>query len=315
MNEGVLFDEVGSEAKAVPLRDVAVIVPAYNEEATIDETIKRILATSTAWRIVVIDDGSDDKTAQKAHAAGAEVIRHPYNRGNGACIQTALTHVKMPYLAVVDADGQLPPEELPAMIEKISDADMVVGARSRDSERNLIRDVGNAILCKVASYIGGTTIPDLTCGLRVFSRKRCREFLHIYPSRFSFPTTSTLAFLTIGYRVKFHSIKALRRPGHTQSKINPLQDGMKFLSIIFRVILLFKPWRVFLPTSQLIFLVGFLHTIYTVIRNISLGNDITIPGSFIVTFLTSIIIFCFGLLAQQISELRLHISRQASEEE
>ena len=158
-------------------------------------------------------------------------------------------------------------------------------------------------------------IPDLTCGLRVFSRKRCREFIHIYPTRFSFPTTSTLAFLTIGYRVKFHPIKAARRPQATASKIHPMQDGMKFLSIIFRVILLFKPWRVFLPVSQLVFLVGFAHTVYAVTRNILLGNDVLIPGSFIVSFLTSITIFCFGLLAQQISELRLHISRQSSEEE
>jgi glycosyltransferase involved in cell wall biosynthesis len=315
MSDDVILTGGNGEENLVPLRDVAVVVPAYNEESTIKEMIQRIQAISTAWRIVVIDDGSTDGTARVARNAGAEVIRHPYNRGNGASVQTALTSVRSVYLAIVDADGQLPPEELPEMIAKISDADMVVGARTPDSERNIVRDLGNGILCKVASYISGTTIPDLTCGLRVFSRKRCREFLHIYPSRFSFPTTSTLAFLTIGYRVKFHPIKAVRRPQHTQSKINPIQDGMKFLSIIFRVILLFKPWRVFLPASQLVFLVGFAHTIYTVIRNVSLGNDITIPGSFIVTFLTSIIIFCFGLLAQQISELRLHISRQASEEE
>lgn len=286
---------------------MAVVIPAYNEEAVIGRTVARVREVSVDWRIVVIDDGSEDRTAEEAERAGAEVIRHPYNRGNGASIKTALDRIEAPVLAVVDADGQLPPESLPEMIKRLAHADMVVGARSKDSERNLVRDIGNWVLKRVASYVSGHRITDLTCGLRVFYRERCREFVHLYPTRFSFPATSTLALLTSGYHVEFYSIEARRRPANTTSKVKPINDGLQFLAIIFRIVLLFQPWRFFVPASLICFLIGLSHQIFVMMVYWPKGQ-LVMSGTFIIMSISALFLFCFALLAQQIAEIRLHLA-------
>jgi len=307
-------EQLSQAASPPPLKDVAVVIPAYNEEQLIATTVDRVRAISPDWRIVVVDDGSEDNTAEEARRAGAEVIRHSYNMGNGSSVKTALTQVHTPVIAIVDADGQLPAEELPRMVQRLAHADMVVGARGPKSESNAVRKFGNWALRKIASYLTGYRIPDLTCGLRVFNRKRCLEFLHLYPSRFSFPTTSTLAFLTSGYRVEFHSISANRRPEGTHSKIQPLQDGLRFMAIIFRVVLLFQPWRIFIPASILIFLAGLMHQVFLLSVAFSTG-DLKMSGTFIVCSISALFLFCFGLLAQQISEVRIHLAHIAKEKE
>ncbi|MBF0134940.1 MAG: glycosyltransferase family 2 protein [Magnetococcales bacterium] len=291
--------------KRVTLADVVVVIPAYNEGPVIADTVRRALAVSRQWRVVVIDDGSEDDTSQQAIQAGADVIRHPYNRGNGSSVKTAIMNLEQPVVAILDADGQLPPEALPSMIQKMDQAEMVVGARHKDQMGgNWIRGLGNKILCLVASHISGHTIPDLTCGLRVFYRERALEFYHLYPTRFSFPSTSTLAFLTCNYRVEFHPIIQKPRPAGTESKIREFRDGIRFMAIIFRIVLLFHPWRFFLPLSFFLFLLGLIHEIVVLF----IFGKLVLSGTFTILTMCAFFLFCFGLLSEQVAEMRVHLS-------
>ncbi|MBI4796645.1 MAG: glycosyltransferase family 2 protein [Deltaproteobacteria bacterium] len=294
--------------EAPSLKDVVVVIPAFNEEKVIASTVARALAVSREWGILVIDDGSDDRTAEEALQAGAQVISHSYNMGNGSAVKTALRRVTAPVMAILDADGQLPPEALPEMVKRLVHADMVVGARVNQTEVSRFRSFGNWVLRRVSSYVSGHPIPDLTCGLRVFFRERCQEFFHLYPSRFSFPSTSTLAFLTCDYRVEFYPIEARPRPVGTKSKIKPWQDGLQFLAIILRIVLLFRPYRIFVPGSFCFFLAGLGHQIFTLFLPLNHGR-LVMSGTFITMSLSALFLFCFGLLAQQIAELRIHLSQ------
>lgn len=298
----------------IDLKDVAVVIPAFNEADVITETIKRARAVSEEWRIVVVDDGSTDGTDEVCRELGVEIISHEYNKGNGSSIKTALQTLNEPYLAVLDSDGQLPPEELPVMIQKLESAEMVVGARTTQSDASGFRSFGNWILKKTASYTSGHRIPDLTCGLRIFKRSCAVEFFHLYPNRFSFPTTSTLAFLTSGYRVLFHPITAARRPKNTKSKIRPFHDGLRFLAIIFRIVLLFQPWRFFVPLSILFLFVGIAHQVF-IFFWAEHFTQMRLSGTFIASSLAGLFLFCFGLLAQQIAEIRIQLSRVFREKE
>lgn len=299
---------LAGKREAPSLKEVVVVIPAYNEDKVIASTVARALAVSREWQVVVIDDGSDDRTAEEALRAGAQVISHPYNMGNGSAIKTALRRVAAPVMAVLDADGQLPAEALPEMVQRLVHADMVVGARVNQKEVSRFRSLGNWVLRRVASYVSGHPIPDLTCGLRVFFRERCQEFFHLYPTRFSFPSTSTLAFLTCDYRVEFYPIEARPRPAGTQSKIKPWQDGLQFLAIILRIVLLFRPYRIFVPGSFFFFLAGLAHQIFTLFLPHNQGR-LVMSGTFITMSLSAVFLFCFGLLAQQIAELRIHLSQ------
>ena len=294
--------------EAPSLKDVVVVIPAYNEEQVIAATVARALAVSREWRILVIDDGSEDQTAEEARKAGAEVISHSYNMGNGAAVKTALRRVQAPVMAILDADGQLPPEVLPEMVKRLVHADMVVGSRINQKEVSRFRSFGNWLLRRISSHVSGHFIADLTCGLRVFYRERCQEFFHLYPSRFSFPSTSTLAFLTCDYRVEFYPIEARMRPVGTKSKIKPWQDGLQFLAIILRIVLLFRPYRVFIPLSIGFFLVGLSHQIFILFLPYNYGR-LVMSGTFITMSISALFLFCFGLLAQQIAELRIHLSQ------
>jgi glycosyltransferase involved in cell wall biosynthesis len=280
---------------------LSIVLPAYNEEASVGAVVGSLVKSFPDAEILVIDDCSTDRTRDVAQQAGARVIQHKYNMGNGAGIKTGARHAKGDVLVFMDADGQHDPEDIARLLQGISDGyDMVIGARESDTQASKGRWLGNKLLNKFASLLTGRRIPDLTSGLRAVRADTFREFIHLLPNGFSYPTTSTMAYLRSGYPVLFVPIRAGRRKG--RSKISFIRDGIRFLVVIMKVTTLFSPMRFFFPASVLFFLVGLIRYIHFYLSS---GNFSAMAG---VMFITAILVFLIGLISEQITALHYGIS-------
>ena len=272
------------------------MIPALDEEASIGDVVERLRARA-AWReILVVDDGSRDATADRARAAGARVIRHPYTKGNGAAVKSGIRSATGDFILIIDADGQHPPDDALRLAARLGEYDLVVGARAPSTQATLGRRGGNALLNGLAGYLTGRPIPDLTSGFRGARRTCLREFLHLLPNGFSTPTTTTLAFIRAGYSVAFEPIDARQRTG--QSKIRYARDGAKFFLILLKIITLFSPLRIFVPVSLLSFVAGAVYGLWTV------AVDGRIPNGAVLLILFAVIVFLVGLVSEQVSALR-----------
>jgi glycosyltransferase involved in cell wall biosynthesis len=276
--------------------EVSVVIPAFNEGAVIAQVVSA-LAASGPWReIIVVDDGSADETGTHAACAGATVVRHPYNKGNGAAVKSGIRRAAGEYVLIVDGDGQHSPEDARRLVARLGEYDLVIGARSTSTQATNARRFGNSALNWLASYLTGREIPDLTSGFRAARRECLREFLHLLPNGFSTPTTTTLAFIKAGYNVAFEPTDARPRTGN--SKIRLARDGAKFFMIILKIVTLFSPLRVFLPLAAVTFVTGVVYGIWNVIGH---GR---IPNGVVVLLLFSVVVFLVGLVSEQISALR-----------
>jgi glycosyltransferase involved in cell wall biosynthesis len=285
---------------------VSVIVPALNEASTIDAVVKGILAVDPGYEVIVVDDGSSDATAQVARDAGAVVISHPYNLGNGASITAGSLAASGDVIVMIDADGQHPPECIPMLVESIGEYDMVVGARTRKSKTSRRRSVGNFILNAIASWISGHPIKDLTSGFRAIKRRHLLEYLHLFPARYSYPTTITMAMIQGRHFVKYVPVDGIQRRHFGKSNIRPFSDFIRFVNIMMRVLILFSPQKFFLPLSALSLVLGASLGIYQLV---TLGG---LFGSPQLLLLSAVYFFCFGLLAEQIAVIRRMVGRNVS---
>lgn len=244
--------ELLAEGRLEPLRTpVSVVLPAYDEQEAVGpeiEKIRQVLSShKIAHEILVIDDGSQDATAERALRASARVMRHPENRGYGAALKTGIIAAKHDTIVIMDADGTYPADQIPAMIAKLQSADMVVGARTeKEVHIPWVRRPAKRFLGWLAAHIAGMAIPDLNSGFRAFRRDCLKQYFPILSNRFSFTTTSTLALLADGYRVVYHPVNYYKRLG--QSKIRP-RHFMDFVILVLRMAMLFQPLRVFVPLA------------------------------------------------------------------
>jgi glycosyltransferase involved in cell wall biosynthesis len=232
----------------------SIVIPAFNEAASLRSLVETLLGAATWHEVMVIDDGSTDATADVALAAGARVIRHPYNKGNGAAVKSGVREATGCFILIVDADGQHRPTDATRLVSHLDAYDLVIGARSGRSHANLVRRLGNDLLNRVAGYLAERPIPDLTSGFRAARRECLLEFLHLLPNGFSTPTTTTMAFMKAGYSVRFEPVETASREGRSKIKLGP--DGVRFFLILLKVITIFSPLRIFLPVSGAAFLVG-----------------------------------------------------------
>jgi len=276
--------------------NTSVVIPAYNEAEVIGRVIEELAAEAAWHEIIVVDDCSSDATAEVARAAGARVVRHPYNKGNGASVKSGIRAAGGEYILIIDADGQHPPADAVRIVSRLGEYDLVIGARAGSTQASAWRRAGNAALNWLAAYMTSRSIPDLTSGFRGAGREHLLEFLHLLPNRFSTPTTTTLAFVKAGYSVAFEPIEAKRRVG--RSKIRLLRDGTKFFLIILKVITLFSPLRIFLPISLASFLVGAGYAAWTI------ATQRHVTNSSVLLIMLAVIVFLVGLVSEQIAALR-----------
>jgi len=278
------------------VESTSVVIPAFNEAASIGSLVMNLRAAGHWHEILVIDDGSTDETATRAAAAGARVVHHPYNKGNGAAVKSGIRRATGTFVLIVDADGQHPAADATRLVAHLDAYDLVVAARMSHTQAGAARRAGNAFLNWIASYLTEQPIPDLTSGFRAARRECLLEFLHLLPNGFSTPTTTTLAFMKAGYSVRFVPIEAGRRQG--ESKIRLGADGVGFLLILLKVITIFSPLRIFLPISAASFLVGAGYALWTIVTQSHVTN------SSVLLILFSVVVLFVGLISEQISSLR-----------
>lgn len=276
---------------------LSIVIPSFNEEqsvrAVVQEARETLQRQGYAVEILVVDDGSTDNTAQAAQAGGARVIRHRRNRGYGASLKTGITAATYDIIAITDSDGTYPVKYLPAMLDELQRADMVVGARTGNEVHiPFIRRPAKFVLGKLANYVSGTHIPDLNSGLRVFRRDMVMPYFPILPNQFSFTTTITLAMLCDNYAVSYLPIDYHKRKG--KSKIVPWDAG-SFAILILRAAMLFRPLRVFLPIALLCFTYGIVKMI------IDLTHDPNISASSIFGLLSALLLVLIGMLGDAIA--------------
>ncbi len=276
--------------------NITIIIPVYNEERSIEDVIKKIKELYPDYEILVVNDGSTDNTADIIKKMGVRLVNHPYNIGNGAAVKTGIRNARGERIVLMDGDGQHNPEDIGRLMKYIPEYDMVIGARKRGSINNLHRDIANKIYNRFASYIARFRIEDLTSGFRIVKRKEILRILYLLPNGFSYPTTSTLAFLKTGKTIKYVPVKVESRRG--KSKIRLCSDGPRFLLTIMKIATLFSPFRVFIPVSILSFLLGLGHYSYTFLTQHRFTNMSAL------LFTTSVIIFMLGLISEQISQLK-----------
>jgi glycosyltransferase involved in cell wall biosynthesis len=278
--------------------EISIVIPVFNEAAGLAELIRKIHGLELAQaEVVVVDDGSSDGSAEIALKAGANVIRHPYNIGNGASVKSGIRAAQGRWIVLMDGDGQHKPEDIPKLLAEAGDYHMVVGSRAKGSKLRLHRNAANAVYNLLASYVTQFKVQDLTSGFRVLSRRDALRFIDLLPNTFSYPTTLTLAFLRSGLTVKYVPIQTLYRSG--QSKISLVTDGVRFFLIIAKIATLFSPFRIFLPVSIMFFLAGLSNYAYTYFTEHRFTNMSALM------FTAAVIVFMLGLISEQIALLRM----------
>ena len=279
---------------------VSIVIPAFNEEHGIGDTLDEVIATlcdwDVPWEILCVDDGSTDRTTEVLEARDdIRVLQHSTNSGYGAALKTGLRNAKFSTVVITDADGTYPNDRIPDLVRLCETNDMVVGARiGANVNYPLIRKVPKYFLRRFAEWMVHQKIPDMNSGLRVFKKEVAERFIGILPNGFSFTTTITLAMLSNRYRVHFEPIDYHRRTG--KSKIKPIRDTLNFVQLILRIGMYFAPLRVFLPVGMFFFL-GF---VVSAAYDVFLLKNLT--DKTLILLVTATQITMFALLADMIDK-------------
>lgn len=276
---------------------ISIILPAYNEAGSIGGVVRMIKSLYPQAELIVVDDGSEDKTAAEAAGAGAVICRHPYNIGNGAAIKSGIRSATGDILVFMDADGQHDPADIARLLEHFPQYDMVVGARGNKGQASFGRAIGNQLYNFLGSYVSKFPIKDLTSGFRAIKSEIAREFIYLLPNTYSYPTTLTLGVLRTGRSLRYVPIITSKRE-KGRSKIKFYHDGVRFFMIIIRICTFYAPMRVFLPISFASFILGVINYAITFFTQGRFTNMSAL------LFMTSVLIFMMSLISEQICQLR-----------
>lgn len=277
---------------------LSIIIPAKNEFHGLSQVIPELKQLYPDAEIIIVNDGSADKTSELCNRLHVKEIKHPYSKGNGASIKSGLRAAKGDIIVCMDADGQHRPEDISILLNKMTEGyDMVVGSRNKKSQANMHRSLANQFYNKFSSWMVGHKVYDLTSGFRAIKRRRFYEFISLLPNKFSYPTTITMSFFRAGYSVAYMPVDVQQRFAGTASHVNVWKDGVRFMLIIFKIGTLFSPLKIFFPTSLMFFLTGFSYYLYTYVTD---GRFTNMAG---LLFTTSVVIFLMGLISEQITNL------------
>jgi glycosyltransferase involved in cell wall biosynthesis len=275
---------------------VSVVLPCRNEAQGLGAVLEKVQKVLPKAEIIVVDDGSTDDSVDICKSFRVSVVSHPYSLGNGAAIKTGARHASRDILVFLDADGQHDPEMIPLFLNKLEEGyDMVVGARHPSTQATVFRRAANYLYNRLASFMTGHNIQDLTSGFRVVRKRHFVKFLYLLPNGFSYPTTITMAFFRSGLPVGYLPIVAAARQG--KSHISLIRDGMRFFIIILKVGALFSPMRLFLPIAGSLFLMGMGYYGYTFYFYKTFTNMSAL------VFLSSLLTLLIGIISEQISSL------------
>ncbi|HCZ49742.1 MAG TPA: glycosyl transferase [Gammaproteobacteria bacterium] len=276
--------------------ELSIVLPARNEAPALERLLPVLRERFPQAQVIVVNDGSTDDTAALCARHGVQEVRHRYSVGNGGAIKSGARAAHGEVIVFMDADGQHDPADIPRLLTRLNEGfDMVVGARDATSQASVGRSLANRLYNRIANYMTGQKIADLTSGFRAVRAEKFREFLFLLPNGFSYPTSITMAFFRAGYAVAYEPIVAARRTG--RSHIRPLRDGARFLLIIFRVATLYSPLKIFAPLSGLSFAAGLLNYVYTY------ATDGRFTNASAVLFTTAVVVFLMGLISEQITTL------------
>ena len=275
---------------------ISIVLPAKNEAEALRGLLPRLRQAQPGAEIIVVDDGSTDDTRQLCRESGVQCLSSPYSMGNGASIKRGARAASGDILVFMDGDGQHSPDDIQPLLDKLGEGyDMVVGSRSWSGQAGVGRGVANTLYNRVATWMTGFKVQDLTSGFRAVRADKFREFLHLLPNGFSYPTTITMAFFRSAYPVCYVPIQVASRIG--KSHIRPLRDGIRFLLIIFKIATLYSPLKLFVPTGLGFFLLGLGYYFYTFVTAHRFTNMSAL------LFSAAVIVFLIGLISEQITAL------------
>jgi glycosyltransferase involved in cell wall biosynthesis len=273
---------------------ISIVIPAKDEETAIEQTIEQIklALTDVKHEIIVVDDGSQDATVERAKSAGLKVISHPHNLGYGASLKTGIRAAQYDTIVITDADGTYPNDQIPMLLSEYNKGfDMVVGARTGQHYFESIFKAPLRLLLKfMVEYTAGRKVPDVNSGLRVFSKKKATPYFNHLSNTFSFTTSITLAYMMNNLFVKYIPIPYHKRTGST--KVHLLRDSLRTLQYIVEAITYYNPLKIFLLISGLTFVTSLLSLILAFFSKLSIFYFLGIGG-----MLTAINVFCIGLIA------------------
>jgi glycosyltransferase involved in cell wall biosynthesis len=275
---------------------ISIILPAKNEAAALVDLLPRLRAAQPGAELIVVDDGSTDDTRALCQRHGVSCLSAPYTMGNGAAIKRGARAARGDILVFMDADGQHSPDHIQPLLDRLEQGyDMVVGARSWSGQAGVGRGLANTLYNNVATWMTGFKVVDLTSGFRAVRAAKFREFLHLLPNGFSYPTTITMAFFRSAYAVDYFPIEVATRVG--KSHIRPLRDGVRFMMIIFKIATLYSPLKLFVPVGFSFFTLGLIRYIYTYL------TDHRFTNMSLLLFSAAVIVFLIGLISEQITAL------------
>lgn len=284
---------------------ISVVIPAYNEENAIIDTIQEINdvfktmnLSSDLYEIIIVNDGSTDQTRAKAESMGARVINHPHNVGYGRSLKDGIVQAKFDTIVITDADRTYPFQMVPEIYELYKQGfDMVVGARTGSHYReSLLKAPLRHVLKFLVEFTAGRKVPDVNSGLRIFSRQTIMTYLNHLCDTFSFTTSMTLAYMMTGRFVKYTPIPYEKREG--KSKVRLFRDSLRTLQYILQAINYYNPIKIFILFSLTCIFLSAIGFCISIIFGLQIGYLLGVGG-----LLVSLIVMCFGLTADLLKQI------------